>query len=175
MEGTAPTFFDLLAQWSEIVGGFAFVGVAVLLFVKYALPAVRSNQIARNADLVHAEHRREALKAEVSKARGEVEAADRDAQAIKARAAVDAAREHDRLLAEAKGDGERAVANAKGELERARLAARAQLRGEFVVRALQLARSKADSRIDGGTNARLVRATVAALLGNTPEGTPHGE
>jgi len=166
-----PTFFDRLAQWSEIVGGFAFIVVAVLLFMKYALPAVRATQIARNADLVHAEHRREALKAEVGKARAEVEAADRDAQAIKARAAVDAARERDRLLAEAKADGERAVANAHGELERARIAARAQLRSEFIDRALQLARTKADSRIDAAVNAKLVGATVQTLLRNNSGST----
>jgi F0F1-type ATP synthase membrane subunit b/b' len=171
MESAMPTFFDRLAQWSEIVGGFAFIVVAVLLFMKYALPAVRATQIARNADLVHAEHRREALKAEVGKARAEVEAADRDAQAIKARAAVDAARERDRLLAEAKADGERAVANAHGELERARIAARAQLRSEFIDRALQLARTKADSRIDAAVNAKLVGATVQTLLRNNSGST----
>jgi F0F1-type ATP synthase membrane subunit b/b' len=166
MESAVPTFFDRLAQWSEIVGGFAFVIVAILLFVKYALPAVRATQIARNADLVQAEHLRETLKAEVGKARGEIEAADRDAQAIRARAAVDAARERERLIAEAKSDGERAVANARGELERARIAARAQLRAEFIDRALQLARAKADSRIDATVNAKLVSATVQTLLGN---------
>jgi F0F1-type ATP synthase membrane subunit b/b' len=171
METAIPTFFDRLAQWSEIVGGFAFIVVAVLLFIKYALPAVRATQIARNADLVHAEHRREALKAEVVKSRAEVEAADRDAQAIKARATVDAARERARLVADAKTDGERAVANAHGELERARIAARAQLRGEFIDRALQLARTKADSRIDAAVNAKLVGATVATLLGNNSGST----
>jgi len=164
MENTVPTFYDQLAQWSEIVGGFAFVVVAVLLFMKYVLPAVRSGQIARNAELVEAESRREALKTEVNTARKELEASDRDAQAIKARAAVDANRERERLLAEAKADGERAVANARNELERARLAARTQLRAEFVERALKLARANADSRIDAGVNARLVGATVQALL-----------
>jgi F0F1-type ATP synthase membrane subunit b/b' len=166
MENSVPTFYEKLAQWSEIVGGFAFVIVAILLFVKYVLPAVRSAQIARNSELVAAESRREALKAEVNKARAELEASDRDAQAIKARASVDAAREHDRLLAEAKADGERAVANARGELQRARLAARTQLRAEFVERALDLARASAHSRIDATVNARLVGATVQTLLGD---------
>jgi len=171
MESAIPTFFDRLAQWSEIVGGFAFVIVAVFLFMKYALPAVRATQVARNAELVHAEGQREALKAQVSKARAEVEAADRDAQSIKARAAVDAARERERLVADAKADGERAVANARGSLERARIAARAQLRGEFIDRALQLARSRADSRIDAATNAKLVGSTVQTLLDSNPGST----
>lgn len=171
MESAIPTFFDRLAQWSEIVGGFAFIIVAIFLFMKYALPAVRATQVARNADLVHAEQRREALKAEVNKARAEVEAADRDAQSIKARSTVDAAREHDRLVAEARADGERAVANARGALDRARIAARAQLRAELIERALQLARSEADSRIDATVNAKLVSATVQTLLGNNSRST----
>jgi len=162
----APTFYDQLAQWSEIVGGFAFIAVAIMLFQKYVLPAVRAAQIASNADLVNAEQRREALKADVVKARGEVEEADRDARAIKERGAGDATRERERLLAEAQADGERTVVNARNELERARLAAQAQMRAEFIQRAVQLARAKAASRIDAAVNARLVGATVQALLGD---------
>ena len=165
---TAPTFYEQLAQWSEIVGGFAFVVVAVLLFGKYVLPAVRATQVASNADLVNAETRRETLKSDVVKARAELEAADRDAQAIKARAAADAAREHERLVSEARADGERAVANAHGELGRARLAGQARLRAEFLERALELARTRAAARIDTATNARLVGSTVAALLADGP-------
>jgi F0F1-type ATP synthase membrane subunit b/b' len=166
MESAIPTFYDALAQWSEIVGGFAFVVVAVLLFAKYVLPAVRSAQVSSNADLVHAETRRESLKSEAVAARAELEAADRDAQAIRARGAGDALRERERLVAEAKADGERAVANAQSELARARVAAQAQLRAEFISRALQLAREKAGSRIDAPTNAKLVGSTVQMLLGD---------
>lgn len=170
MDGAVPTFYEQLAQWSEIVGGFAFIVVAVLLFGKYVLPAVRSAQAASNADLVNAEARLEALRGDVVTARAGLEAADRDAASIKERAAADAARERDRLLSEAKADGERTVANAEGELDRARAAARAQLRTEFIDRALVLARAKADSRIDATANARLVGATVKTLLGDAPAG-----
>ena len=162
----APTFYDQVAQWSEIVGGFAFVIVAILLFHKYVLPAVRAAQIAGNANLVDAEGRREVLKADVVKARAELEAADRDARAISERAAGDAVRERDRLLAEAKADGERSVADAANELGRARLAAQAQLRSEFIHRALELARAQAPARIDTARNARLVGVTVGHLLGD---------
>jgi F0F1-type ATP synthase membrane subunit b/b' len=161
---TAPTFYEQLAQWSEIVGGFAFVVVAIVLFQKYVLPAVRSGQIAKNADLVNAEERREKLTAEIVKARAEVEAADRDARAIKERAATDGVRERQRFIDEARADGERVVANAGNELGRARVAAQAQLRADFLSRALELARSSAASRIDAGVNARLVSSTVQTLL-----------
>lgn len=161
---TAPTFYDQLAQWSEIVGGFAFIVVAILLFRKYVLPAVQAGQIAGNATLVAAETRRETLRADVVKARAELEAADRDAHAIKERGVDDAARERERLLAEANADRERTLANAHAELGRSRSAAQAQLRAELIDRALQLARSRAESRIDATVNARLVHGTVDALL-----------
>ncbi len=163
---TAPTFYDGLAQWSEIVGGFAFIVVAVVLFQKYVLPAVRGAQVARNADLVNAEARLETLKGDVARARGEVEAADRDAQATQRRGADDAARERNRLVADAEADGQRAVASAQNELARARLAAQAQLRSEFIGRALDLAREKAAARISPAVNTRLVGATVETLLGD---------
>jgi len=166
-----PTFYDQLAQWSEIVGGFAFVVVAALLFAKYLLPAVRSAQSAGNASLELIENRLDALTADVVRARAELEAADRDAQAIKARAVTDARRERERLVAEAKADGERAVANALNELRRARIAAEARLRAEFIDRALQLARTKATARVDAAVNKRLVGATVQTLLGDTAEST----
>jgi F0F1-type ATP synthase membrane subunit b/b' len=163
---TAPTFYEQLAQWSEIIGGFAFVVVAILLFRKYLLPAVRGAQVSSNAVLINAEARRDELKTLVVKARAEVEAADADARSIKTRTAADAERERERIIAEARADGERVVANAQGELGRARAAAQAQLRGEFIARAVELARSRADSRIDAPTNARLVGATVERLLGD---------
>jgi F0F1-type ATP synthase membrane subunit b/b' len=168
----APTFYEQLAQWSEIVGGFAFIVVAVLLFVKYLLPAVRSAQVARNAELVQTESRLEALKADVVTARGELEAADREARAIRERGASDARRERERLVAEAVADGERTVANARNELSRARLAAQAQLRAEFVEQALRIARDRAASRIDARVNARLIGSTVATLLGESQEKAP---
>jgi F-type H+-transporting ATPase subunit b len=161
---TAPAFYEHLAQWSEIVGGFAFIAAAVLLFQKYVAPAVRGIQIAGNADLVEAEHRRDALKAEVGKARAELEAADRDARTIKERAQADAGRERERLLSEAQADGERAITNARGELARARLAARAHLRAQLIGRALERARATAAERIDVATNARLVSSTVETLV-----------
>jgi F0F1-type ATP synthase membrane subunit b/b' len=165
----APTFYEQLAQWSEIVGGFAFIAVAVFLFVKYLLPAVRNAQTARNAELVQTESRLEALKADVVAARGELETADRDAQSIRDRGVSDARRERERLVADARADAERTIANARNELTRARVVAQAQLRAHFVERALQLARERATARIDAPANARLIGSTVATLLGEPSE------
>ncbi len=160
----SPAFFEQLAQWSEIVGGFAFIAAAIVLFQKFVLPAVRAGQIASNALLVADEARREKLRSDVAKARAELEAADRDARAIKERGADEAERERERLLAEANADRERTLANAEAELGRARVAAQTRLRTEFIEHALMLARSRAESRIDAAVNRRLVDDTVATLL-----------
>ena len=65
--------YETIAQYSEIIGGFAFLIVMVVLFRKFVLPAVRAGEISRNSDLVNTEHRREELREEVAEARGEVE------------------------------------------------------------------------------------------------------
>lgn len=164
MTETQRATFEAIALWSQVVCAIVFAVVLVLIFRKYLLPAVAAAQAARNAELANAERRREAVKADVARARAEVEAADRDAASISARVADDAKREAARILAEAKDDGERTVRNAEGELGRARLGAQAQLRAEFIDRALQLARRQADARIDATANARLVDATVDTLV-----------
>ncbi len=155
--------YETIAQYSEVIGGIAFVVVAIWLFRKFLLPAVRSGEVARNLDLVNAEHRREALREEVAKARGEVEAADRDALAIAARADADARHEHETIVADGRREATRLLQNAQGELERARIAARDQLRIEFIEKALNRARGLAASELSDAGNARLVAKTVDDL------------
>jgi F0F1-type ATP synthase membrane subunit b/b' len=155
--------YDLIAQWSEIVGGIAFVIVAVWLFRKFALPAVRAGEISRNADLVTAEARRDQLRAEVDAAKAARDAAVREAESIASRAQGDAQREHDTILNDARREGTRLIQNAEGELERSRNAARDQLRIEFIEKALLRARELAGTQIDDATNARLVERTVDDL------------
>jgi F0F1-type ATP synthase membrane subunit b/b' len=155
--------YDLIAQWSEIIGGIAFVIVAVWLFRKFALPAVRSGEIARNADLVNAEQRRDDLRAEVEAATAERDTALRDAQAIAVRAQADAQRLADAIVADARREGTRLVQNAEGELERARIAARDQLRIEFIEKALLRAREIAGTRVTEAIDTRLVEKTVDDL------------
>ena len=36
--------YELIAQYSEIIGGFAFLLVAIALFRKFVLPAVRARR-----------------------------------------------------------------------------------------------------------------------------------
>ena len=155
--------YESIAQYSEIVGGFAFLIVAIALFRKFVLPAVDAGQGARNADLFNAEHRRDELREQVVEARGELEAADRDAQAIATRAEADARHEHDSIIAAARREGLRLIQNARGELERGRMAGRDKLRIEFIEKALNRARELAAQSLSDAANAKLVSQTVDDL------------
>lgn len=161
MEGAA--LYENLARWSEVVGGFAFVIVAVVLFRKFVLPAIRAGNEAKNQELVRVEQRRERLRSEAAEARAEVEAAAREALAIVERGRTDAVRERDRIMAEAHTEAHHLLRNAEGELARGRIAARDRLRIEFIEQALQRARVLAGERVDDRTDARLVAKTVDDL------------
>jgi len=155
--------YDLIAQWSEIIGGVAFVIVAIWLFRTYALPAVRSAAVARNADLVNAERRRDELKGEVAAATAAHDVALREAESIALRAQADAQREADAIVNQARREGVRLVQNASGELERGRIAARDQLRIELIEKALLRARELAAGQITDAVNTKLVNKTVGDL------------
>jgi F0F1-type ATP synthase membrane subunit b/b' len=159
--------FELIAQYSEIIGGFAFLIVMIVLFRKFLLPAVRAGEVSRNLDLVNTEHRRQELRDEVADARGEVESADRDALAILARAETDARHEQETIIADARREGLRLVHNARGELDRGRIAGRDKLRIEFIEKALNRARELATQQLSDDNNARLVAKTVDELTTGT--------
>jgi F-type H+-transporting ATPase subunit b len=155
--------YEVIAQWSEIIGGLGFVAVAVWLFRKFALPAVRGAAVASNADLVNAEQRREELRAAVEAAKAERETAVRDAAAISARGLIDAERAGAAIVTDARDEGARLLVNASGEIDRARNAARDALRIEFIEKALLRARAMASAKIDDAIDTRLVNQTVDDL------------
>ena len=157
------TFFVQIALWSQVAGSVAFLIVLILLFRKYLVPAVDANEKARNAQLAEAEARRTRIQTEAAQARGEIEAADRDAAEIRTRVVRVIERDHAHAVEEAKAEGERLVRNAEGELERARLAARDRLRIELIEKALAKARTQAAGRVSDAVDKALVDKTVADL------------
>ena len=162
MEST-NTFFVQVALWSQVAGSVAFLIVLIVLFRKFMIPAVLANQAARNAQLAETEARRSRIQTEAAQARGEIEAADRDAAEIRNRVAHATERDRAHALDEAKAEGERLVRNAEGELERARIAARDRLRIELIEKALRKARAQASGRVSDAVNTALVETTVADL------------
>ena len=163
MTESAPTLYESIAVWSQVVGAVLFLILLVLGFRKFLLPAIASIEKAKNVEIAETESRRDKAKTDVSTARGELEAADVDADAIRARGRTDAQREHEKIVADATSEGERIVRNAEGELGRARGNAKEAFRAEMIERALQIARKAADARIDAATNTQIVDATVTTL------------
>lgn len=160
--------WDTIAQWSEIIGGVAFIVVAVWLFRKLVLPVIVRTTERKNAELLDAEKHRDALRARVAEARERVAEADREASAIEARAFGDAQREHEQIVDEARREGTRLLLNAQGELERARIAARDDLRITFIEKALRRARELATARVDDALNTRLVERTIDDVVKGRP-------
>lgn len=155
--------YEQVAKWSDIISAILFLAVMVWLWMKYIAPAVLAAQENTNRQLAEAERHRDEAKAALELLRREIDGAKRDAQLIHERAATQAQHESEHLLAESKAAGERALRNAQGELDRARAAAREAFREELAAKALDLARREAESRVDGGVNARLVDRFVASL------------
>jgi F-type H+-transporting ATPase subunit b len=153
-------FFVQVALWSQVAGSVAFLIVLILLFRKYLIPAVQANQKARNAQLAEAEARRTRIQTEAAHARGEIEAADRDAVEIRSRIERVGKRDRAHAVDEAKAEGERLVRSAEGELERARIAARDRLRIELIEKALAKARAEAPRRVSDAVDKTLVETTV---------------
>ncbi|HTV75283.1 MAG TPA: ATP synthase F0 subunit B [Candidatus Acidoferrales bacterium] len=155
--------YEQIALWSQVFGSVAFIVVLVYLFRRFVAPAVLAAQERKNAELVAAEHRRDAAKEDVEKAKRELEVARNAVLGIRSRAAEDATRERERLIAQAKAEGEQLVRNAEGELERARAAARVAFRDDLLREALRIARESGATRIDEAKDRELVGGVLAAV------------
>ncbi len=155
--------YTLIAEYSQIASSILFVVVLVWIWMKFIQPAIVVAQQNQNAKLAEAERHRDEAKAVLDSLQGELGSAQRDAQAIKERAAIQADVEHEAVIREAREAGERAVRNAQGELDRSRAAARERLRNELLERALGIARVEAAERVDANVNHDLVMSFVAGL------------
>lgn len=155
-------FYAQVALWSTVGGALAFIGCIMYGWIRFIAPAVIAAQERKNAELVEAEARRDALKAEVEVAKGELAVADADVVAIATRARRDAERLRQTIVDDARSEGKRLVRNAEGELDRSRLTAREALHHELLTLALQHAREAA-AVLEEPTQRRLIERTVASL------------
>ena len=155
--------YEQIAVWSNVACALLFYVVLIWMWVKFAQPAVLAAQANTNKALAETERHRDEAKASLDVLRAEIEGADRDAAAIRARSTEFASHERDAALAEARAAGERTLRNAAGELDRARAAARESLRTELLEKALDLAKSDATARVDAGLNAKLVGDFVSSI------------
>lgn len=165
----SASFYVAAAAWSQVVASFLFMAVLVWMWFKWIQPAILTAQANANAQVAEAERHRDEAKAALDLLKRETNGASQDAAAIKARAAEQAKREYDAVVADAVDAGERALRGAAGELDRARVAARDQLRVELLEKALGRARAEAERRVDDKVNAELVERFIGEL-GNRKNG-----
>ncbi len=152
-------FYEQLASGSQIVASILFLIVLVYLWRRFLTPAVTASQARKNAELLEAEERRNAAKAEIGVAEAEAAAGANDVRAITERGRTDAAAMRERIIREGHAESERLLRNAEGELERGRNAARERLREDLLAKAIAIAR-RAALDVDDATNRRLVGEAV---------------
>jgi F0F1-type ATP synthase membrane subunit b/b' len=155
--------YDAIAVYSQVVSAIVFLIVLAWMWSRFAQPAVMAAQAAQNERIALAERHRDEAKAALDTLRSEIDGANRDADAIRKRAADQAVHERDAVLEQTRDAGKRALQSAAGELDRARATAREQLRSELLHKALDAAHAQASELVDAGINAKLVGAFVSSL------------
>lgn len=158
-----PQIYIRIALWSQVVASIVFLGVLVLIWVRWILPVVMAAQERSNRQIAEAERHRDEVKGALVTLQEAIETARHDATLIAQRAEQHAAREREATIAEATESGERALRDAAGELGRARAAAKQRLRDELVMRALEIARGEAAARVGPSLDARLIDGLVGSL------------
>jgi F0F1-type ATP synthase membrane subunit b/b' len=166
-------FYEHLACWSQVFGSVAFLAVLVYVFRRFLIPAVIASQERKNAELVEAERRRDAAREDVVVAMRELGDVDEEVKALRVRAAVDARRERERILADATTEGKHWVSSAEKELERGRLAAREAFRVALLDKALRIARRSAAEHIDAQTDRELVSGLMDAVDHRSDDASVH--
>lgn len=155
--------YEAIAIWSQVVAFVLFAATLVYVWKRAIEPAVIIAQRNSNARIALAEKHRDEMAASVALLHGEVESAERDAQAIRDRAKD--LGEHERLaiVAEAHEEAAHALHSAGGELDRQRLAARAQLRAAMLEQALLRAREQSQARVNADVSGKLVADFATSL------------
>lgn len=158
--------YQAIAEWSQVVSSLLFLLALVIMWLKFLQPAVLAAQAAQNARILEAERHRDEAKAALEGLHADIDAAQRDAAAMKNRVGTQIASERADAIAEAREAGERALKEAQGELARSRVAAAAQLRDELIEKALAQAKENAQRRIDDAAERKLTGSFVRSLEGS---------
>lgn len=155
--------YEAISVWSQGLSALLFLVLLIFIWIKYIQPAVLAAQENANAQIAQTERHRDEAKARRENLEREIDAAHRDAVAIKQRVESQAKAECQAIIAEARQAGERSVQNARGELDRSRAAARERLRDELLDQALTLARTQARQRVNESVNKEIVGSFISKL------------
>ncbi|MDE2482243.1 MAG: hypothetical protein KGN02_08630 [bacterium] len=155
--------YEVIAYWSQIAGFILFAIAFVWAIKKWMVPGMAAAQKASNERIALAERHRDEMQQSLVALREQIEAAKRDADAMKVRVADRVEIEKKAIIAEATESGERALKSAGGELDRRRSVARVALREQLASKALEIARGEAAAKLDASANAKLLDEFVGSI------------
>ncbi len=160
--------YQLLALYSQVVSSILFAALCIYGFQHFISPAIIASQKARNDEIKLAEQRRDEIVSEAQALKMQLEGLSKALEETRARSEVEARRERERIIAEARAGGERLVRHADGELERARNAGQANFQARLIHAALDKARVLATHEVSPERD----HAFTQTFLTQIPQGEP---
>ena len=142
-----------------------FIAVMVYLLKKPLGDAFKAKRDAIRAELIRAEQEKQAATAKLTTAEGKLAQLDTEKENILRKAKEEAEAEKTRLANHTAADVERLKAQAEADLARLTGQQRNELRRFSAEESVRKAEEKLRAAIDGSTDARLVKASIAEIGG----------
>lgn len=142
-----------------------FIAIVVYLLKKPLGDAFRAKRDAIRAELIRAEQEKQAATAKLTAAEGKLAQLETEKENILNKAKEEAAAEKKRLADHTKADVQRLKAQAEADLARFVAQQRNDLRRFSADESIRRAGEKLRAAIDGSTDARLVKASIAEIGG----------
>jgi F-type H+-transporting ATPase subunit b len=171
--GAWESFKHFYNDWFNIPGFEAwkflnlaiFIAVMTYLLKKPLSNAFKAKREEIRAELIKAEEEKQAALARLTSAEGKLAQLETEKENILQKAKDEAAFEKKRLADQTKADVERLRQQTEAELARAANQTRAELRRFSAVESIRLAEEKLRKQIDGKTDAKLVKSSIAEIGG----------
>lgn len=171
--GSQSGFMKFYNDWFNIPGfeAWKFVNLAIFIalmiyFVKKPLSdAFKTKREQIRAELIKAEAEKQAALARLTSAEAKLAQLETEKENILQKAKDEAAFEKKRLADQTKTDVERLQQQMEAELVRAANQTRAELRRFSAVESIRLAEERLRKQIDGKTDAKLVKSSIAEIGG----------
>jgi len=142
-----------------------FIAIMVYVLRKPLGDAFRAKRDGIRAELIRAEQEKQAALAKLTTAEGKLTQLETEKENILNKAREEAALEKKRLADQTKADIQRLKAQAEADLARIAGQQRNELRRFSAEESIRKAEEKLRAAIDGGTDARLVKASIAEIGG----------
>ena len=171
--GGESGFMHFYNQYFNVPGFEAWKFLILAIFIALMLHFVRkplteafkAKREEIRSELIKAEAEKQAALAELTSAEAKLAQLETEKQNILQRAKDEAAEEKDRLTEQTKLEIERMRQQHEDELTRLTNQSRAELRRFSAEESIRLAEAKLRAQIDGGVDARLVKATIQEIGG----------